>query len=75
MNIELDESQIRGIIWLMEDEVSQSVMSLPQFEGMRAAKETLQKALDSRPRRELGTDGLRDLVAHSNHNIKSGKRW
>ncbi len=45
MNVELDEAQVRGIIWLMEDKVSEKVMALPQFANMRAAKETLQRAL------------------------------
>lgn len=47
MNVELDEDQIRGIVWLMEDKVSAGVMALPQFAKMRAAKETLQKVLDT----------------------------
>lgn len=49
MNIELDEDQVRGIVWLMEDQVSAKVMALPQFASMRAAKETLKKALESIP--------------------------
>ncbi len=45
MNIELNATQIRGIVWLMEDNVSAGVMALPQFADMRAAKETLKVAL------------------------------
>ncbi len=47
MNIEIDEDQIRGIVWLMEDKISEAVMALPQFAGMRDAKAKLQAALDS----------------------------
>jgi hypothetical protein len=47
MNIELNENQIRGIVWLMEDNVSAGVMALPQFAEMRDAKAKLQAALDS----------------------------
>lgn len=45
MNIELSETQIRCIVWLMEDKISQPVMALPQFAEMRAAKEMLKAAL------------------------------
>jgi hypothetical protein len=44
VKIELSLKQIRSILWLMED--AAAVIALPQFAHMRAAKETLQKALN-----------------------------